>query len=121
MKNILDDAPPAIRDLMTSMWADIQRLDKERIEREAKANPEKHRNCRVFENSSYRYYEVKNGRGSRVRFCYSTHRNVAGYYLVWREVVTKKEGKRDQWDSTKLKDDAILVCRKRWEAARAAA
>jgi len=119
MTDILKDAPPAVQKLFYGMWADIQRMENDRAEREAKANPEKHRNCRVFENSSYRYYEAKNGRGSRVRFCYSTHRNVAGYYLVWREVVTKKQAKRDQWDSTKLKDDAILVCRKRWEAARA--
>lgn len=109
----MNDAPEAVQRLFHSIWSDMQRMQNNRVQREAKEDPAKYRNCRVFEDSSYRYYETKNKRGSRVRFCYSTHRNVAGYFLVWREVVTKRQVKRDQWDSTKFKDDAILVCSKR--------
>lgn len=116
--NLLDrpEAEP-IRNLMEKLWGDIQRFDREGEERRAKADPVKHRNSRVFRNSDYRFYETRNGRGSRVRFCYSVHPNVAGYFLMWREVVTKREVRRDQWDSTKLKSDAIWTCRKKWEAA----
>lgn len=52
----------------------------------------------------YRFYRGgKDGRGRQVRFCYATVRNVAGYYLGWREVIGKTGGHRDQWTASKVR------------------
>ena len=68
----------------------------------------------------YRYWSAgKDGRGRRVRYCYSTGRNVAGYYLSWREVIGKRGGKRDQWAARKLRKAASELARKRAEAWKA--
>jgi hypothetical protein len=72
----------------------------------------------------------KSARGATVRFCRSTQRNVAGYFLCWREVETpaKKKAKnvgdlvsttkRDQWSAFESKKSAIALCRRRAEAFR---
>ncbi len=107
----------AAEKLMNDIWSDIQRMENERIAEAAKENPKKYRDCKVFDKGTgYCYFSTKNGRGSKVRFCYSIQPNVAGYFLVWRETITKKMIKRDKWDSTKSKHDAVRVCRKRYEA-----
>jgi len=107
--------------IISKMMNDIHQNEMQ-VEKElAEANPSKYRNSRIREKGGYRYYSGKNGRGQHVRSCYSTHRNVAGYFLIWREVRKAfKQGKRkgwewnrDQWDSTKFKDDAIRVCEQR--------
>jgi hypothetical protein len=36
-----------------------------------------------------RYWEMRNKRGQRVRFYRSTRRNIAGYFVIWRETTTK--------------------------------
>ena len=40
---------------------------------------------------------------SEVTFCYATGRNIAGYFLAWRETMdlTSLRGKRDRWVSFK--------------------
>lgn len=43
----------------------------------------------------YRYYAGgQNGKGQRVRFCYTEKPNVAGYYLYFREVIMRRKVKR---------------------------
>lgn len=91
---------PAIRDLLLS----FTQANRESVERAAKADPHKHRLTRVMENNDYRYWRAgTDGRGREVRFCWSTHRNVAGYFLSWREVIGKNGGKRDQWSARKAR------------------
>jgi hypothetical protein len=115
-KDILRDAPAGVQALMRELWRDIEKVSQEREEREAKADPVKHRLSKLMVGRlRYSYFEGKNGRGSRVRFCYSTNRNVAGYFLIWREVVTKRQVKRDQFDSAGSKDGAIRTARTMWE------
>ena len=61
--------------------------------------------------ASYRYVAATNGRGMAVRFCWSCHRNAAGYFLGWRETHSsfkhaRKSGvyaTRDQWSVRKVK------------------
>jgi hypothetical protein len=116
MSNFWQDAPSEIKDLAQQLMRDIQAADLVREREQVKADPETNRTTRIFVDggSGYRYYSAINGRGSQVRYCYSTRRNIAGYFLIWREVETKRQIKRDRWDSTKTKRDAMAECRRRW-------
>lgn len=102
------DRMESIRRRLEPMFAEFQQVSREREEREAKADPEKHRLSRVFSGPMrWRYYRAKDGRGTEVRYCYATTPNVAGYYLVWREK-RFKDGRvtRDKWRSTSKRIDA---------------
>ena len=98
------------------LQADFQSIQLDAIKR----NPKRHKLTLIMANgkrANWRYIPAgKNGRGSKVRFCYATNRNAAGYYLVWREVETAKQVKRDQWDATPSKKDAIETARRRANA-----
>ncbi len=102
---------PVIRELC----ADFARMNLEREEKAAKADPAKHKLSRILANSGYRFYDGgTNGRGQRVRFCYSSHRNVAGYFLGWREVIGKEAGKRDRWTARKTRAAVSEIARRRY-------
>lgn len=97
------------------LFADFSRMNREREEAAAKADPAKHKLSRVMENSRYRFWDGgKNGRGQTVRFCYSTHRNVAGYFLGWREIAGKTVTKRDQWTARKTRSAVVDIARNRY-------
>lgn len=100
------------------MWNDINRDSMKHHAARAKADPAAHKLSRVFEEGlAYRYWPAGlDGRGRKVRFCWSSHRNVAGYFLAWREVVGKAETKRDQWSARKLKRAAEELARRRQNA-----
>lgn len=124
---------------LNDAFADIfRRMERENLAREseaAKANPKAHKLSRVMEGDrglNYRYNNAgKDGRGRTIWFCRSTHKNVAGYYLVWRQIETpakrkaKKPGdlvstiKRDQWTGFKSRKSAIDLCRRRAAAFKA--
>lgn len=90
-------------------------------QRRAEADPVKHKLSRVFPPGrplNYRYYEGGTRRGRNVRFCWSTSRNVAGYFLAWREVSTKTETKRDQYIANRVKQRLIERCEARMKAHR---
>lgn len=111
---------PAIQEL----FADFTKMNREREATAAKADPSKHKLSRVMDNTRYRFWDGgTNGRGQRVRFCYSTHRNVAGYFLGWREVVGKTQTKRDQWTARKTRSAVVDIARNRYNKfiAKAAA
>jgi len=101
----------AANKLIASVWRDLQRDSFRSEKAAAEANPVKYRNSRVFDGGlAYSYfYAGTNGHGQVVRFCYSRNRNVAGYFLIWRQVHSKKGWKRDQWDSTTSKRAAVRV------------
>ena len=63
---------------------------------EAKADPKRHKLTTLFEGpANYAYWPAgRDARGAKVRFCWSKHRNVAGYFLGWREVESKQSLKR---------------------------
>lgn len=69
--------------------------------------------------ASYRYMGATNGRGQAVWFCWSVHRNAAGYFLGWRETYFKRTGKdgtyatRDQWSARKVKKRVIELAERR--------
>jgi hypothetical protein len=87
----------------------LQRMELEAQDRERKlveADPKKHSTTTIMAGKSNylrwpakRIVDDEQERVSEVHFCYSTGRNIAGYFLAWREVVELKGGvgKRDRW------------------------
>ncbi len=105
---------PTFRDLLHS----FDQMNMEREQKAAKADPIKHKLSRVFDqgvSAAYRYYGgKKNGKGQRVLFCYSVHRNTAGFFLGWREVYMKNGTvKRDRWVSRRVKARCIEIAQRR--------
>lgn len=115
--------PEPLQDLMGRMWRDIQQAGMQREYEAAKADPQKYRLSRTFPPGvklNYRYYDGgKNGRGSRVHFCYTTNRNVAGYFIAWRETITAKHVKRDMWTASRSKKTIIARCKDRYDKFKA--
>jgi hypothetical protein len=111
-----------IEAIISNLWMDIQReYDKERAFR-IKADPVGHKKTKYFPadaRMSYRFYREKNGRGQEVRYCWSTERNLAGYFLCWREVRGKKTGKRDMWRASKQRQVMKRCCLDRWNKHKA--
>lgn len=105
----------AANQMLADLWAEVQQADMARIEKAAKADPEKHRNSSVIERGKppqYRYYQVKRTAadqraGRSLRFCYSKHRNVAGFYLTWAEVWVGDGGRREGYRGHDTKADAM--------------
>lgn len=59
---------------------------------------------------SNRYWEYTNGKGQRVRFCRACHRNIAGYFIIWRET-TYRDGR--------IKNDMIRAFKSKAKAKAA--
>ena len=100
------------------LFASFAKMNNDREETAAKADPLAHKTSRLFPSgvsAGYRYYGGKrNGKGQRVLFCYSVHRNVAGFFLGWREVYMKNGTvKRDRWVSRRVKARCIDIARRR--------
>lgn len=115
------ELPEPIQRIMLEMQ--VEQL--ERTRSAVLADPAKHKLTTHFpDNARMRwiYYEVKGKRGPRVRYCYSTERNLAGYFLGWRETFDAKKGrgKRDMWIASKRRKtvDAKALQRKRSHEAR---
>jgi hypothetical protein len=85
------------------------------------ADPVKHKLTLQFPEGArmrWLYYEVKGKRGPRVRYCYSTERNLAGYFLAWRETwdPKRRRGKRDQFIASKRRKTVADKTRARHKA-----
>lgn len=95
---------PEFRDLIES----FHRMNNDREQAAAKRDPISNKMSRLFPagvSAAYRYYPAgKNGKGQRILYCWSSHRNVAGFFLGWREVYMKNGNvKRDRWLSRRVK------------------
>lgn len=100
------------------MMAEMTVASHDRIRDEAARDPAKHKLTTVFPrdgHTRYRYWQSKAGKGVReVRFCYSTGRNAAGYFLTWRERdVGGGRWKRDQWAARKVRKAACSLAESR--------
>lgn len=108
--------------LLAEVWAEMQQSANKREAEQAKADPLTHKTTRVFDpgvSANYRYWgPVKNGKGQKVRFCWSTRRNAAGFFLGWRETWMKNGTvKRDRWYSRRVKARCSEIARSRYERA----
>lgn len=117
------------------MFRDVEQAGMEADERAAQADPQAHKLSKTMERGkslSTRYHGWVKGRGGvRTRYCWTVHRNVAGYYLAYREVERPaprkptKPGdlvstvKRDQWTASRTKKRLEERCLVRFKAHKA--
>lgn len=105
-------------------------------ERAAKADPLKHKLSRVMERgkplSSRHWGAIKVSPTRTVKFCWSAHRNVAGFFVGWREVeiIIKRKRpakvgelvstiKRDQFCARRVKKRLEELQKRRHDALQA--
>lgn len=105
--NLFDPSTPTGK-LLCDMWRDIQIKQDEIAIKNAKADPEKYKLSRLIaDNKPAQYFymttwEKRTRRGGRsVRWCWSQHPNIAGYFLSWRQVETSRTVKRTQFKAHK--------------------
>jgi hypothetical protein len=122
-----------VNEMFGKIFADIQKVEREREEAEAKKNPEAYRNSQVMERGKsvrFHYYQLPRGharKGETVMFCYTQHRNVAGYYLSFTRIEGPMRGRGRNRSATivqrnfhgwKTKANAIADCKYRFDDAR---
>jgi hypothetical protein len=105
------------QEIVAQIWADVMSNERRIAADAARADPEKHKCTRIFPGSTrFSYWEAKDRRGSRVRFCYSAERNAAGYFMGWREVETAKAVKRRDFHVSQSKRDIKARCYRQFQA-----
>jgi len=118
----LTEVRAQLNEMLSSTWADIQRMNNDNIRRASERYPKAYRNCKVMElgkDTAFRYYESKTARrGQLTRWCYSKHRNAAGFYLSWIEVWKGSNGARTAFIGWDTKVAAIDNCRERLKDSR---
>lgn len=103
-----------LNDLMRAIWNDVQSGENKRISQAAKASPREYKDSNVMAGSTrYLYYQIAQGKRT-VRFCWSLHKNVAGYYLSFIEIIEGRVGGRAAFIGWKTKKEAIANCRARY-------
>lgn len=105
---------------IAGLFASFTKMNRDAEAARAQADPKAHKLTRVMTagaSTGYRYFRAgRDGRGREVRFCRASHRNAAGYFLTWREVVSKAQTKRDQFAARKTRAAAEEVARRRQNA-----
>lgn len=106
------------QEIINDVWAEVMAAERLRVLEEiAEGKAEKHRKTTIMpDGAGYRYYTGQpDAKGREVRWCYSTKRNAAGYFLAWREVWDsgKGEGFRDEFMAHKIKRNLITAMRSR--------
>lgn len=107
-----------VQQILAPLIMDMERDSMKREEERAKAEPLANKMTRVFpaKKMDYRYWSGRDRRGSTVRFCYSSHRNVAGFFLGWRETWYKGgKVKRDKWISRRKRRRCVEVMKARFD------
>lgn len=98
-------------DLLNRLWRDVIQGSREKELAAVRRDPEAHRLTRLMEpGRSFRYRYADGGRdhtGRSVRFCWSTWKNAAGYYLAWKERRGERgQGERVGWTAHKTRKAA---------------
>ena len=100
---------------LNALFAKLQHeMDEAELER-IRENPDAHKLTLLMEPgkpATYYYFVKSKRRGREVRFCYSKHRNAAGYYLRWREIETRDKLIRDDFGALKTKRSALNSARR---------
>ncbi len=106
----------AAEDLLRPLVEDLNRKMRRAEEEAVLADPENHKTTRIgIKEGHYRYWTaLDDEHGRKVRFCYTTMRNMAGYFLCFKEVRDKETGFRDQWSARKLR----RACKEKAERMR---
>jgi hypothetical protein len=105
--------PPEIERMMLEMQ--VEGLERQRAA--VLADPLKHKLTLHFPEGArlnWLYFKVAKSAWPEVRYCYSTERNLAGYFLGWRETINRDgSGKRDQWVASKRRKTVADKARSR--------
>lgn len=112
--------------ILGDLWREVAAAGRAATFSKAKADPQAHKLTKIMDegkSASWRYWSAApDGLGRQVRFCWSCNRNAAGYFLGWREVVSKNGTiKRDRFLSRKLKHrvrEIAAARRDAWNAKR---
>lgn len=107
----LTEASKRLNQLLGPLFMEMERDRNKAEEVRAKADPLAHKKTRVMANTGYRYWNAgRDGRGSLVLFCWSSHRNVAGFFLGWRQTQYRNgKIKRDMWVSRRRRKRCIEI------------
>lgn len=114
----MKDAPKAVQDLFEQIMGRVQRTAQDRELARIRSDPKAHKLTRLMadgKSTSYRYVPAGvDGWNRTVWFCWSCHRNAAGYFLGWREVTRRDgTGKRDQWVARRVRKRAKELAMRR--------
>lgn len=106
-------------EMIASIWNEVMANERQRAYEAAQADPECHKISCIFDGAArYRYFESPaRPRMREVRFCWSTVRNVAGYFLSWRERdIGDGRWERDQFAARKVRKAAKALASRRHDA-----
>lgn len=110
----MNPVPKEVEEMVAGLIGSFHRDNLNREKVAAEADPLANKLSRVFKDSSYRYFPMTNKKGQRVLFCYSVHRNVAGFFLGWRETHLRNgKVKRDMWLSRRVRKRCVEIARSR--------
>lgn len=107
------------------MMLEMQLEANERERAAVLANPIKHKLTLHWPEDSggpnTLHYTVKGKRGPEVSYGYTTSRNLAGYFLGFRETINRKtgRGKRDMWIASKRRKTVADKALARYRAHKA--
>jgi hypothetical protein len=109
---------------MRGMLEEFEKVERELEARRARRAPDANRCTKVMiAPLHYRWWEAgRTKRGAKVWFCVSNYVNVAGYFLIWKEVRSTTRGKRygppvrSMWAAKKDPSAAVRLVKKRVEA-----
>ena len=115
------------RDLFADLMAEIDRNSQRVERRKVRADPKANKLTRLMgegRTAAYRYWDAgENEQGERVTYCCTTRRNLAGYFLVWRQREKLDNGRwtyrRDRWGAWKVRRRAREECAHRAELVKA--
>lgn len=114
-----EDYKKRIEERLRPHFERMELADQERERERVASDPKKYQTTTLMaDHSRYRSWKgrdiqttrAEEGREithvSEVHFCYSTGRNIAGYFLAWREVwdLTTQVGRRDRWVAYKKRN-----------------
>lgn len=103
------------QEIINDVWQEV--LDNERraiLMDIADGKADQHAKCNLFDKgANYRYFAGGKEGESEIRWCYSVYRNVAGYFLAWREKITGDYVYRDQFMAHKIKRNLITAMRRK--------
>lgn len=117
-RDILADAPQEVQEMFARLWKDVHAAEQKRAIETAKADPRRYRHTLIFGDvaATYRYaWAGRDGAGNDVRYCWSCHRNVAGYFLTWREMIGPHGGRRTEFAARKVRKKARAIAHERAE------
>lgn len=106
------------------MMLEMEVARRERLVAQIKADPIKHKATLQWADSvepRWLYYDGgTDRRGVRRRFCYTTTRNAAGYFLAFNEVFHTKKGLGERRDivASKRRKTVAAKAKARWERWR---